>query len=92
MTDLSTIGSEIGSKRRTRRLSQSQLAQLAGVSRATVEALENGRTGELGYTKVVKLLAVLGLDLRLVEAERHRPTLEDLREEERRDQSLDRRG
>ena len=72
-------------------MSQTQLAHLAGISRATLEALENGRCRELGYTKVARLLSVLGLELRIEEASPHRPTLEDLREEESRDQSLDRR-
>ena len=91
MLDLVQIGSELATRRRTRRLSQTQLARLAGVSRASVEALENGRARELGYSKVAKLLHVLGLELRIGEANLRRPTLDELREEVSRDQSLDRR-
>jgi transcriptional regulator with XRE-family HTH domain len=67
------------------------LARKAGVSRATLDALENGRSGELGYSKVANILSALGLELKLQEANRQRPTLEELLEEDRDDQSLDRR-
>jgi len=85
------IGAEVAARRKARRLSQAELARLAGISRATLEALENGRCRELGYTKIARLLSVLGMELRMEDTSLHRPTLEDLREEERRDQSLDRR-
>jgi len=88
---IAQLGTEIAAKRKTRRLNQTQLARLAGISRATLEALENGRCREIGYTKIARLLSVLGLELRMEDTNLRRPTLEDLREEERRDQSLDRR-
>jgi transcriptional regulator with XRE-family HTH domain len=91
MLPLSSIGSEIASKRKSARLSQSELAKTAGVSRATLDALENGRMGELGYTKIAKLLAALGLELKLQETGSRRPTLEELLNENRDDQGLDRR-
>ena len=77
-------------------LSQTALAKTARMSRATLDALENGRIGELGYTKVVNLLTALGLELRLHEASARRPTLEELVNEDRDgrdsdDQGLDRR-
>ncbi len=91
MMDLLTIGSEIAAKRRSLRLTQSKLAEMAGISRATLDALENGRTGELGYSKITRLLSVLGLELKLQPARSHRPTLDELIEEDLNDQSLDRR-
>ena len=91
MFDLLAIGSRVASRRRTLRLTQSELARKAGVSRATLDALENGRSGELGYSKVANILSALGLELKLQEANRQRPTLEQLLEEDRDDQSLDRR-
>ena len=91
MSNLVAIGSRVASRRRTLGLTQSELARKAGVSRATLDALENGRSGELGYSKVANILSALGLELRLQEANRQRPTLEDLLEEDRDDQSLDRR-
>jgi transcriptional regulator with XRE-family HTH domain len=91
MLDLISIGQQIAQHRKSLRLSQAALARKAGISRATVEALENARAGELGFSKVTKLLAVLGLELKLQAASSHRPTLDELLKEDRDDQSLDRR-
>ncbi len=91
MLDLISIGTGIAEQRKKLKLSQTVLAREAGISRATIDALENGRAGELGFTKVTKLLAALGLELKLQAASSHRPTLEELLEEDRDDQSLDRR-
>lgn len=91
MLTLSFIGGRIADARKQREWSQSQLAKHASVSRATIEALENGRTGELGFSKITKILAALGLELRLEEAASERPTLEELLQENNDDQSLDRR-
>jgi transcriptional regulator with XRE-family HTH domain len=71
-------------------LSQTVLARKARISRATLDALENGRLGELGYTKVVNILTALGLELKLHEANARRPTLEELMSEDNYDQGLDR--
>ncbi len=79
---LDQISQEITEGRKRSELSQRQLAERAGVSRATVEALENGRAAEIGYTKLSRILAVLGLELRLGPAERDRPTLDDLLKED----------
>jgi transcriptional regulator with XRE-family HTH domain len=92
MADLNSIGLEIASQRKNLKMSQSALAQAAGISRATLGALENGRSGELGFSKVAKILAALGLDLKVQEAQPRRPTLDELLEEDRDDKSLDRRG
>lgn len=73
------------------RLSQASLAQRASVSRATLDALENGRLGELGFAKVGRILSVLGLELKLQEAHMRRPTLEDLMNEDPDDQGMGRR-
>lgn len=89
--DLISIGSQIAEHRRTLKLTQTELSRKAGVSRATIDTLENGRTGELGFSKVTKLLAALGLELKLQRASSQRPTLDELIEEDRDDQSLDRR-
>lgn len=90
MIDLVTLGAEVARRRSELGLTQTVLAARARVSRATLDALENGRTGELGYTKVARILAALGLNLKLVEASRGRPTLEDLMNEDDDDQGLDR--
>jgi transcriptional regulator with XRE-family HTH domain len=93
MLDLISIGNEIAQHRRKLKLSQAALASRADISRATLDALENGRAGEVGFTKLSKLLAALGLELRLQEAaSTRRPTLDELFQEDRDDQSLGRRG
>lgn len=89
---LSSIAEQIRARRKARGLSQSALAQKARVSRATLDALQNGRLGELGYSKITSILAAVGLELKLQEASTRRPTLEELMNEERDDQGLDRRS
>jgi transcriptional regulator with XRE-family HTH domain len=91
MLNLTSIGAKVAERRKSTGLSQSALARKAGVSRATLDAIENGRSGELGFSKVSKILSAVGLELKLQEANLERPTLEDLIEEHRDDQSLDRR-
>ena len=88
---LSSIGEQIATRRRTLGLSQAALAKQARVGHSTLDALENGRLGELGLSKIIRLLSALGLELKIQEAAGRRPTLEDLIEEDRDDQSLDRR-
>jgi transcriptional regulator with XRE-family HTH domain len=92
VTDLNSLGIEITAQRKKLKLSQSALARAAGISRATLGALENGRLGELGFSKITKILAALGLDLKVQEAQPRRPTLDELLEEDRDDKGLDRRG
>jgi transcriptional regulator with XRE-family HTH domain len=78
MLDLSTIGDMIKHRRQAKRLTQGSLARQAGVGRATVETLENGRCGELGFVKLSRLLAALGLEFKIGTANLGRPTLDDL--------------
>jgi transcriptional regulator with XRE-family HTH domain len=85
MLTLTSIGPRIALGRRTLGLNQSQLAEKASVSRATLDALENGRTGELGFSKVARILSALGLELKLQEAKLQRPTLDELLQENRDD-------
>jgi len=91
VTDLPSLGAQIAEHRKRLKLTQAELARRAGISRATVDALENGRAGELGFSKVTKLLAALGLELTLQTASSRRPTLDELMQEDRDDQSVDRR-
>jgi len=85
------MGQQIAARRKSLKLSQVALARKAGISRATLEALENGRSGEMGFSKITKLLAALGLELKLQAASSRRPTLDELLNEDRDDQSLGRR-
>ena len=78
MLDLNEVGQRVRLLRRAAKLTQPEMAKCSGVSRATIAALENGKLGELGFVKLTKILAVVGLDLRLTTANLNRPTLEDL--------------
>lgn len=91
MLPLFSIGEEIAKKRKALGWSQTVLAKKAGVARSTLEALENARLGELGYSKITNILTALGLELNLQEARARRPTLDELMNEEDDDQGLDRR-
>jgi len=90
MLALFSIGEQIAVKRKALGLSQAALAKQAKVGHSTLDALENGRLGELGLSKIVRLLSALGLELKIQEATGSRPTLEELMEEDRDDQDLDR--
>lgn len=91
MLTLASLGEQIAVRRKKMGMTQAELARKASLSRATIDALENGRAGELGFSKVTKLLSVLGLELKLQDAAARRPTLDELMEEDRNDQSVDRR-
>jgi transcriptional regulator with XRE-family HTH domain len=91
MLTIPSIGAQIAAKRKALRLNQTALAKSASISRATLDALENGRSGELGFSKITKILSALGMELKLQETGSLRPTLDELMEEDRNDQSLHRR-
>ena len=91
MVTLSFIGTEIAAALNKRGWSQTDLAERASVSRATLDALENGRAGELGFSKITRILAALGMELKLQERGSVRPTLDELMQEDTDDQGLDRR-
>jgi len=80
----------IRAARRRQRLTQSDLARKSGVSRARIDALENARAAGIGFKPVLRLLNALGLDLKVGELDRGRPTLEDLMAEEGNAAGLDR--
>lgn len=59
------FSSQIRKARLERGLTQAQLAASAGLSRETLNLLENGLVRELGFRKVLAVLDTLGLDLAL---------------------------
>ena len=79
---LPELGPLLKQARREARLSQEQLAQPLGMSRATISAIESGRCEEIGFTKLVALLEVVGLEVS-VTPRKGRPTIDDLRAERR---------
>jgi len=90
LSGLSEIGGQVATKRKALGLSQALLAKRAKIGHSTLDALENGRLGELGFTKIARLVAVLGMELKIQDAIARRPTLEDLLTEASDDQGLDR--
>ena len=85
MLSLTFIAEQIAQKRKALGFSQTALAKKAHVGRSTLDALENGRIGELGYSKINNILTALGLELIIQEANSRRPTLEELMSEKSHD-------
>lgn len=61
--NLVSIGRLIAERRRARGLTLAQLAASADVGRSTLAALEGGKLPELGFAKVARLCAAVGLVL-----------------------------
>jgi transcriptional regulator with XRE-family HTH domain len=61
--NLADIGQLVQARREALGLSQARLARLGGLSRATVNQLENGNLVDLGAAKLMALLNLLGMDL-----------------------------
>ncbi|MBZ5792746.1 helix-turn-helix transcriptional regulator [Burkholderia sp. LMG 32019] len=60
---LHEIGHVVAKRRAELDLTQAQLARLAGLSRLTVNQLETGRLKDLGISKLIPLLGLLGIEL-----------------------------
>lgn len=76
------IGQQIKGARKQRKMSQTNLAMMLGMSRTTIGQIENGTVQEIGVRKLFRILETLGLELQVRPAGRP-PTLDELREEER---------
>ncbi|MDO8939450.1 MAG: helix-turn-helix transcriptional regulator [Methylicorpusculum sp.] len=75
--DFSELGQQIRQLRRQQGISQQQIADNLAISRATINALEKGRSGDVGVRKVLSILDYLGYELTLREKSPF-PTLEEL--------------
>ena len=71
------IGSRLRSARQARGLARDELARLAGGGRTSLSQLENGSIGEIGIRKVLRICALLGLELQVM-PEGRLPTRDDL--------------
>jgi transcriptional regulator with XRE-family HTH domain len=69
---IQALGNEIRRVRQARQLTQAQLASAAGLSRETLNLLENGLLRDLGIRKVLAVLDHLGLSLTVEETTRPR--------------------
>jgi len=73
------IGKYIRRERKQRKISQSALAELLGMSRSTISQIENGTVQDIGVRKLIRILEFLDLELRVRPAGVP-PTLDELRE------------
>jgi transcriptional regulator with XRE-family HTH domain len=76
--DLLELGELIKKTRQAQKLTQGELVRRSGLSRARLDALENGRAAEVGFKKLLRVMHTLGLDLRVTQLNDSRPTLDDL--------------
>jgi len=66
--NLAEIGSKVQVKRLQAGLLQEHVAKFAGLSRVTINQLENGTLKDLGYSKLNAVLDVLGLDITMLQS------------------------
>ncbi|MFZ4758343.1 MAG: helix-turn-helix transcriptional regulator [Burkholderiaceae bacterium] len=66
------IGHQLKALRAAKGLTQAELAELAGLTRSTVNRLENGTLNDLGTKKLLALLELLGATLTVVPKTRTR--------------------
>lgn len=66
--DYQALGSEIKRLRNEHGVSQQVMADHLSISRATINGLETGRSGDIGIRKVMKILDYLGMELSLRES------------------------
>lgn len=79
---LSELGPLLKEARQKAKLTQQQLAQSLGMSRATISAIESGRCEEIGFAKLACLFDMVGMDLTVV-PRASRPTIDQLIAERR---------
>lgn len=65
---ISQLGHAIRTSRQAQGLTQAELAEKSGLSRTTVNQLENGVFPDIGVNKVMAILRTLGQDLAVVPA------------------------
>lgn len=88
--DLTDLGEEIRLSRRFRKLTQQQVADAAGITRTHVVAIEAGRAPAVAFQTILRVMRIVGLDLRSGTYNYGRPTLDDLREENEREEAAER--
>ncbi len=67
MQTLQELGASVAERRRALGLQQGEVAARTGLSQASLSRFERGKVAEFGSRKLLSVLAVLGLELSLVE-------------------------
>jgi HTH-type transcriptional regulator / antitoxin HipB len=80
MQTLPEVGEAVAARRRSLGLKQGDVAMLAGISQETLSRFERGKVAEFGSRKLLAVLAVLGMELQIVETEAS-GTVDELRRE-----------
>lgn len=80
MRILAELGVAVAARRKTLKMSQSEVARRTGLTRETLVRFERGQLSELGSRKLLAILAVLGMEMNFVEAGMS-GTLDELRRE-----------
>ena len=78
--DLLEIGTTIAALRKQHKMSQTELAQYTGLSRAFISNLERGIAGDVGIQRVMRILDIFKMEITL---RKHPgpPTLDDFARE-----------
>lgn len=77
--DFNEFGLYIADLRKKSKISQTQMAQDLGISRATISSFENSNGVEIGLKKVLTILDYLGYEISFKEKSAF-PTFEELRD------------
>lgn len=80
MMDLSDIGLAIRDARKSKRMTQDQLAKAVGLSRYTIIQIETGQVSDIGIRKVLSVLTALALEINIQKMQTRRPTLHEMYE------------
>lgn len=80
MQTLTELGGAVAARRKTLKMSQSEVASRTGLTRETLVRFERGQLPEFGSRKLLAVLAVLGMEISFVEAGMS-GTLDELRRE-----------
>lgn len=75
--DIIELGQELANARKKHKLTQANLAKLAGIGRATLSQIECGTINEIGINKIIRLCDLLSLEL-IIKPKNARPTLQQL--------------
>lgn len=79
--DYKDFGKKVALLRKSKNISQKEMAEDLNISRATISSLENAKTNDIGIKKVLQILDYLDNEISFKEKSPF-PTLEDLQNEE----------